>query len=111
MHSSMHLLFVLSLIAGAYAAIGPTADLDIVNRVIAPDGFNRSYVSSYIGQSITLILFRRTVLAGGTFPGPLIQGVKACIPRCLYTLASLLASLRATISASMLRTLWWTTLW
>ncbi|KAI0285736.1 laccase [Russula brevipes] len=41
------------------AAIGPTADLQIVNANISPDGFNRS-----------------TVLAGGTFPGPLIQGNK-----------------------------------
>ncbi|TFK71721.1 laccase lcc5 [Pluteus cervinus] len=43
----------------ANAAIGPIANLPITNRVIAPDGFNRS-----------------TVLAGGTFPGPLIKGFK-----------------------------------
>ncbi|KAJ7453426.1 yellow laccase [Mycena latifolia] len=49
----------LSTLSGSYAAIGPAATLDIVNKVIAPDGFTRS-----------------TVLAGGTFPGPLITGIK-----------------------------------
>ncbi|KAK7024867.1 laccase [Favolaschia claudopus] len=45
---------------GAFAAsVGPIANLDIVNKRIAPDGFSRS-----------------TVLAGGTFPGPLIKGIK-----------------------------------
>ncbi|KAF7309247.1 Laccase I [Mycena indigotica] len=43
----------------AYAAIGPVAELEIVNKIIAPDGFSRS-----------------AVLAGGTFPGPLIRGNK-----------------------------------
>ncbi|KAJ7466111.1 laccase 1 precursor [Mycena latifolia] len=51
--------FFLSTLSGSYAAIGPAATLDIVNKVIAPDGFTRS-----------------TVLAGGTFPGPLITGNK-----------------------------------
>ncbi|OCH87174.1 laccase 2 [Obba rivulosa] len=41
------------------AAIGPIAELVIENKDIAPDGFTRA-----------------TVLAGGTFPGPLIQGNK-----------------------------------
>ncbi|KAI9431522.1 laccase C [Lactarius indigo] len=41
------------------AAIGPTAVLEISNADLAPDGFSRS-----------------TVVAGGTFPGPLIQGNK-----------------------------------
>ncbi|KAJ6582112.1 multicopper oxidase/laccase [Mycena capillaripes] len=40
-------------------SVGPVANLPIVNRQIAPDGFSRS-----------------TVLAGGTFPGPLIKGFK-----------------------------------
>ncbi|TFK71717.1 laccase 5 [Pluteus cervinus] len=39
--------------------VGPVANLPIVNKIIAPDGFNRS-----------------TVLAGGTFPGTLIKGFK-----------------------------------
>ncbi|KAJ7610637.1 yellow laccase [Mycena polygramma] len=49
----------LSSLATTYAAIGPTASLTIVNKNLAPDGFNRS-----------------TVLAGGTFPGPLIKSNK-----------------------------------
>ncbi|KAJ7181323.1 laccase [Mycena crocata] len=40
-------------------SIGPSASLEIVNRVISPDGFSRL-----------------AVLAGGTFPGPLIRGIK-----------------------------------
>ena len=44
---------------GAVRPLGPRTDLEIVNKVIAPDGFSRD-----------------TVLAGGTFPGPLIQGFK-----------------------------------
>ncbi|KAI6103797.1 laccase [Pisolithus croceorrhizus] len=39
--------------------LGPVSTLEVVNKVIAPDGFPRS-----------------TVLAGGTFPGPLIQARK-----------------------------------
>ncbi|KAF8194695.1 Cupredoxin [Pholiota molesta] len=54
----------LSVIAGAYGAIGPNTNLYIKNKWILPDGFNRS-----------------TVLAGQTessvsFPGPLISGFK-----------------------------------
>ena len=37
--------------------IGPVDDLRIVNKVISPDGFSRN-----------------AVLAGGTFPGPVISG-------------------------------------
>ncbi|KAI0676138.1 TvLac7 [Trametes maxima] len=50
---------ILGLCGAAMAAIGPVTDLDIVNKEIAPDG-----------------LLRDTVLAGGTFPGPLVQGKK-----------------------------------
>lgn len=39
--------------------LGPVTDLEVVNKVIAPDGYSRS-----------------TVLAGGTFPGPLIAAQK-----------------------------------
>ncbi|KAG6334762.1 hypothetical protein ID866_4328 [Astraeus odoratus] len=39
--------------------IGPSSTLEIANKVIAPDGFSRS-----------------AVLAGGTFPGPLLQAQK-----------------------------------
>ncbi|KAJ7181074.1 laccase [Mycena filopes] len=58
--SSSTLALSLSLLSGSFGAtIGPIANLPIVNKVIAPDGFSRS-----------------TVLAGGTFPGPLISGFK-----------------------------------
>ncbi|KAF8073915.1 laccase [Lyophyllum atratum] len=48
----------LSVTANA-ASIGPVSDLVISNKVISPDGFSRS-----------------AVLAGGTFPGPLIKASK-----------------------------------
>nr|WGJ61553.1 laccase 12 precursor [Cerrena unicolor] len=48
---------ILSLSLVAFAAIGPVADLHIVDASVAPDGFSRP-----------------AVLAGGTFPGPLITG-------------------------------------
>ncbi|KAI0062732.1 laccase [Artomyces pyxidatus] len=51
--------FLASLSSGVFAAIGPIANLPIVNAVIAPDGFSRN-----------------SVLAAGTFPGPLISGIK-----------------------------------
>ncbi|KAJ7223866.1 yellow laccase [Mycena haematopus] len=49
----------LSIFSTTYAAIGPSGELVIANKHIAPDGFTRS-----------------AVLAGGTFPGPLIQANK-----------------------------------
>ncbi|KAI9433619.1 laccase [Lactarius psammicola] len=60
----MVLLYALSLLLpavyrGVYASIGPSAELEIVNEVIAPDGFTRP-----------------ATLAGGTFPGPIIRGTK-----------------------------------
>ena len=56
--------------SGALAAIGPVTDLTIVNKDISPDGVIRS-----------------SVLAGGTFPGPLIKGNK--VPCPVYVFASL----------------------
>ncbi|KAJ7136937.1 yellow laccase [Mycena epipterygia] len=50
---------VLAVLSGTHAAIGPVANLEISNKQISPDGFSRS-----------------SVLAGGTFPGPLIKGNK-----------------------------------
>ncbi|KAF8994966.1 laccase [Cyathus striatus] len=49
----------LGLSMGAFASIGPVATLNIANNNISLDGFTRS-----------------TVLAGGTFPGPVISGNK-----------------------------------
>ncbi|KAI0765644.1 TvLac6 [Trametes elegans] len=57
--SLWRVLVLAAFCSGARAAIGPVTDLDIVNKVIAPDGIQRN-----------------TVLAGGTFPGPLIVGKK-----------------------------------
>ncbi|KAM6492606.1 laccase, multicopper oxidase [Amanita muscaria] len=54
----------LSLISLVYAAIGPFTDLHIVNKVISPDGFNRS----------TVLAGRTTATAN--VPGPLIVGRK-----------------------------------
>ncbi|KDR71625.1 hypothetical protein GALMADRAFT_229583 [Galerina marginata CBS 339.88] len=54
----------LSYAAGAFAAIGPSADLVIANQYITPDGFNRSAVLAGTSQSSL------------QFPGPLITGKK-----------------------------------
>jgi iron transport multicopper oxidase len=67
----------LSLLSVTHAAIGPITDLHIVNKNIAPDGFTRSYVYSSLfltNEHSNLLI--RAVLAEGTFPGPLIRGVK-----------------------------------
>ncbi|KAF8075336.1 laccase [Lyophyllum atratum] len=50
-------LYALSFLSPTNAAIGPVADLTISNANISPDGFPRP-----------------AVLAGGTFPGPVIRG-------------------------------------
>ncbi|KAJ7292520.1 laccase 2 precursor [Mycena rebaudengoi] len=52
-------LVALSAVESTYAAIGPSASIPIINKVISPDGFPRS-----------------AVLAGGTFPGPVIRRKK-----------------------------------
>jgi hypothetical protein len=74
-----HLLSLLLLLAATpwrvFAAIGPSADLEIVNAFLAPDGFNRSFVYPFF-QPDAVTYSRSTVLAGGTFPGPLITGTK-----------------------------------
>ena len=46
----------LSLFIAATAAIGPTSDLEIINKVISPDGFNRSYVPTFFSGNFTLIV-------------------------------------------------------
>nr|AXY79772.1 laccase [Lignosus rhinocerotis] len=57
--SRLSVLLVAMLSGGALAAVGPVTDLNIVNDNVSPDGFSRE-----------------AVLAGGTFPGPLITGQK-----------------------------------
>ncbi|KAJ7688073.1 laccase [Mycena rosella] len=51
--------FIFFAISGTYAAVGPSASIEIVNKVVSPDGKPRS-----------------AVLANGVFPGPLITGQK-----------------------------------
>ncbi|KAJ7455652.1 laccase [Mycena galericulata] len=52
-------ILALCLISPSLASIGPTADITLINAVVAPDGFNRS-----------------AVLANGILPGPLIVANK-----------------------------------
>lgn len=60
MWSTLQRLAALAAIcASAQAAIGPHTDLTISNKVISPDGFSRD-----------------SVLADGTYPGPIIKGNK-----------------------------------
>ncbi|KAJ7660594.1 laccase [Mycena rosella] len=49
----------LSTLLGTYAAVGPVANIEVINKVISPDGVSRS-----------------AVLVDGVFPGPLISGKK-----------------------------------
>ncbi|KAF7296307.1 Laccase I [Mycena chlorophos] len=57
--SVLQVLAATATLATAAGVVGPVGQLNIVNKVIAPDGYTRS-----------------TVLAGGTFPGPLVSGTK-----------------------------------
>ena len=66
--SAFSAFITLSLTLGALAAVGPVTDIHIVNKDIAPDGFSRP-----------------SVLAGGTFPGPLITGQKVIFSMLLLT--------------------------
>nr|ABR24264.1 laccase [Pholiota nameko] len=61
---SLPILVYLSTITSAYAAIGPTANVHIANKIISPDGFNRSAVLA--GTNASSI----------AFPGPVITGFK-----------------------------------
>ena len=63
-------------VSSAVEAIGPLADLEIFNAHIAPDGFSRSFVPHPFMRAGVSTHNRSTVLAGGTFPGPLIRGNK-----------------------------------
>lgn len=58
-----------------FQVLGPVAQLNIVNKDIAPDGFLRSLGCVKLAYRLVLT-FSRTVLAGGTFPGPLIVAKK-----------------------------------
>lgn len=53
------IFLALCLSTGATASVGPDVNLKITNKDITPDGFQRP-----------------AILAGGTFPGPIIAGTK-----------------------------------
>jgi len=74
--TSFLIFTTLSLLSTTHAAIGPVANLIIANNEIAPDGFSRSCVVYFFCDNMHLFFLVRAVLAGGTFPGPLIKGVK-----------------------------------
>ena len=63
-------LFVLCFASVVYAAIGPRANVYIENKVIAPDGFSRSYVSvnSY-GKPIELSYYFTQNCTGRSLAG------------------------------------------
>jgi iron transport multicopper oxidase len=67
MHSASFLLAAALLTtSAALPSIGPIGNLTITNAVIAPDGISRS-----------------VILAGGSFPGPVISAQ----PVCTFTMA------------------------
>ncbi len=72
------LLSLLLFLATTSWRLSAAIDLEIVNAQLAPDGFKRSFVlHRFIRARLTFFTNNRsTVLAGGTFPGPLIQGTK-----------------------------------
>ncbi|KAG6900039.1 hypothetical protein C0993_003831 [Termitomyces sp. T159_Od127] len=77
-------LVTFSVVTAVSAALGPRADLHIINGDIAPDGFTRSYVKSVFrlyGDTEAIPAFLRAILASGTmadatFPGALITAKK-----------------------------------
>jgi iron transport multicopper oxidase len=73
------------LVAAALGAIGPIANVHVANKVIQPDGFSRSYVSTAHRATPSANVSRSAVLAGAnpstlTFPGPVIRGLKVRPP-------------------------------
>ena len=64
-----------TLIQGEPRVLNPVTQLDIVNKIIAPDGFPRSLSCVNFAYHFVLTSLR-TVLAEGTFPGPLIVAEK-----------------------------------
>ncbi|KAL4072060.1 hypothetical protein J3A83DRAFT_4188118 [Scleroderma citrinum] len=56
--------------------LGPASDLEVMNKIVSPDGFLRS-----CNTNLDLNFYKlKTVLAGGTFPGPLIRTNKGDEP-------------------------------
>lgn len=82
---------VLHFLSSSYAAIGPKADIDIVNDYIAPDGGTRSLIINFchvmLSYSLYIVFLSsfRAVLVKysaqpATFPGPAITGYKVTSP-------------------------------
>ena len=74
----MQLILAFTLLPVAIRVAALTRDLHIVNKEIAPDGFTRSFVLFAISCHVSNALIR-TVLAEGTFPGPLLGVQKVCV--------------------------------
>lgn len=69
------------------ASIGPATDLHIKNSVLSLDGYSREH-AVFILPDLYLLLITRiisTVVAEGTFPGPLITGNVASYVHLWYT--------------------------
>lgn len=74
-------LVIVPFLSSVLGSIGPSTDLHVVNKVISPDGFNRSYVYVSIYVQCLLIVHFRAVLVGSrsnnaAFPGPVVTGFK-----------------------------------
>lgn len=78
MRSLLCSVFLVASLAKVYAAVGPVADLTIVNLDIAPDGYSRSYVTCSLALCVLtdLLSLCSASLVDGIFPGPLITGTK-----------------------------------
>lgn len=91
-------VLTLFLVTTVYAAIGPEADLYIINGNVAPDGFTRSYVKSFLIHPLYLscsFTLERAVLASGTgtdapMPGVLITADKVNSTITVYQLQRVL---------------------
>jgi iron transport multicopper oxidase len=70
------------------AVLCPKTRLTIGNKVIAPDGFERSWVY-FRGTQNLLLIFNRATLVDGVFPGPLIAAQKVILPTLSCTSADL----------------------
>lgn len=75
----------LALALAAQAALSPVTNLNIYNKVIAPDGFNRSWaLFCYETQGFDSSTLNRAVVVEGSMPGPLIAANKASWSICRY---------------------------
>ena len=103
MRSLLCFVILSALLAKVYAAIGPTAQLVVTNRYIAPDGYPREYVT----RSPCCLCYHRLCLlcsaslVNDVFPGPLITGNKVNLSGRFFELFFEAALVRATTFRSM----------